>query len=268
MNKLPVALVTGGSRGIGRAISTELAQRGYAIAINYQSRDDEANQLCKQLQQAGHTAACFKADVSELSQVNQMCQAVGKRLGPIEVLINNAGITRDGLFIMMQQSSWDKVMDVNLDGVFNCCKAVSRLMCARKRGVIISIGSGSGLSPRSGQTNYSTSKSALIGMTRSLARETAAYGVRALVVAPGFTKTELADMVNSKAAESSLQMIPLGRWGQPEEIASVVGFMTSDDASYITGVTLVVDGGRASGEQEFGPLAAGIEINDTAGVQP
>ncbi len=256
MNKLPVALITGGSRGIGRAITIELARRGYAVAINYQARSAEADHFLAELHKAGHAAGIYQADVSDLQQVQTMCQKVTKELGPIEVLVNNAGVTRDGLFIMMQEKNWHRVMEVNLDGVFNCSKTVSRTMCARKRGVIINIGSGSGLSPRAGQTNYSTSKSALLGFTRSLARETAAYGVRALVVAPGFTRTELADMVDSTAIAESLRMIPLGRWGMPEEIASMVGYMVSDDAAYITGVTMVVDGGRAAGEQDFGPLAA------------
>ena len=255
-NEAPrVALITGGSRGIGRAVSLELAERGYAIAINYHCRSDEAIELRETLQKAGIRAEIYQADVADLAQVQRMCADVGKQLGPIEVLINNAGVTRDGLFVMMQEKGWQRVMDVNLNGVFHCCKTVARQMCSRKRGVIVNIGSGSGLSPRAGQTNYSATKSAVLGFTRSLAREVAPYGVRAVVVAPGFTKTELADMVDHNAVAESLRMIPMGRWGLPEEIASVVGYVVSDDASYITGVTLVVDGGRAASEQDFGPMA-------------
>ncbi len=256
MSRPRVALVTGGSRGIGREISRELAKRGFAIAINYQSRADDALELCEELRAYGIGCESYSADVADYDQVQTMCREVVSKFGSIDVLVNNAGVTRDGLFVMMQQRNWDRVMDVNLNGVFNCCKAVSRTMCARKRGVIINIGSGSGLSPRSGQTNYSATKSALIGFTRSLARETAAYGVRALVVAPGFTRTELADQVNPTAIAESVRMIPLGRWGMPEEIARVVGYMASDDAAYITGVTIVVDGGRAAAEQDFGPLVS------------
>ncbi|HBE69791.1 MAG TPA: beta-ketoacyl-ACP reductase [Planctomycetaceae bacterium] len=255
-NQTPVALVTGGSRGIGRATSLELARRGYSIAINYHSRSAEAETLRDELQSKGHDAECYRADVGDREQVNAMCRTIESKQGPTEVLVNNAGVTRDVLFMMMQARAWQDVMNTNLDGVYNCCKAVSRYMCARKRGVMINIGSGSGISPRVGQTNYSSSKSAIIGMTRSLARETAPYGVRALTVAPGFTRTELADMVDAKAIEHSLSMIPLARWGLPEEIAEVIGYMASNDAAYITGVTIVVDGGRASGEQEFGPFAA------------
>lgn len=250
-----VALVTGGSRGIGGAISHELAGRGHAIAINYHSRDTEAKKLCDELIAEGHKAETFRADVSDNAQVQEMCKNINKQLGPIDVLVNNAGVTRDSLFIMMKHADWQRVMDVNLNGVFNCSKMVSRYMCARKKGVIINIGSGSGLSPRKGQTNYSSTKSALIGFTRSLARETAEYGVRALVVAPGFTRTELADMIPAKAIDESLSMIPLGRWGLPEEVAKMVGYLCSDDAQSITGVTMVVDGGRAAAEQDFGPLA-------------
>ncbi len=259
MSRKAVALVTGGSRGIGRAISLELARRGYAVAINYQHRAEEADKVVAEIQALGGEAITCAADVADLGQVQAMCAAIQKNLGPIEVLVNNAGITRDSLFLVMQEKNWERVLDVNLNGVFNCSKAVMRAMCARKRGVIITIGSGSGLSPRAGQTNYSTTKSAVLGFTRSLAREAAPYGVRALVVAPGFTRTELADMVDSAAAAESLRMIPLGRWGLPEEIAAVVGYMTSEDASYITGVTIAVDGGRAGGEQDFGPMAAVAE---------
>ncbi len=254
MNQQKVALITGGSRGIGKAITQRLADLGYAVAINYCSREAEANELSETLASKGVIAQAFAADVADLAQVQEMCQKITKQLGPIDLLVNNAGVTRDGLFMMMPTQNWQRVLKVNLDGVFNCSKVVSRQMCARKRGVIISIGSGSGLSPRTGQVNYSSTKSALIGFTRSLARETATYGVRALVVAPGFTHTELAESVSSAAAAESQRMIPMGRWGKPEEIASVVGYLASDDASYITGITVVVDGGRAASEQDFGIL--------------
>lgn len=256
MSSKRVALVTGGARGIGRAISEELARRGYTVAINYQRRNADACELRTQLREMGHTAEVFEADVSDYKQAQDLCLKVTKELGPIDLLVNNAGVTRDGLLLMMKEDNWKRVMDVNLNGVFNCSKAVVRSMCSRKSGVIINIGSGSGISPRSGQTNYSTTKAGLIGFTRSLARETAPYGVRALVVAPGFTRTEMAEMVSPRAMEESQRMIPMGRWGKPEEIAAVVGFMSSEEASYITGTTIIVDGGRAAGEQDFGPWAA------------
>ena len=170
---LPVALITGGSRGIGKAITQELARRGYAVAINYHSRSEDAEALQEQLLASGCKAEIFATDVSDAAAVNQMCREIGQCLGPIEVLVNNAGVTRDSLFMMLPPKNWQQVMDVNLNGVFHCCKAVIRAMCARKRGVIINIGSGSGLSPRPGQTNYSATTSALLGFSRALAREAA-----------------------------------------------------------------------------------------------
>ena len=195
-------------------------------------------------------------DVSDYNATQSAVMKAQKEFGAIEALVNNAGITRDGMFMMMTEKGWSRVMEVNLDAVFNCCKAVSRTMVAKRRGVIINIGSGSGISPRAGQVNYSTTKAAVIGMTRSLARELAPHNVRALVVAPGFTRTEMADAVSPAAAAESLRLIPMGRWGEPEEIAKVIGYMCSDDAAYITGVTVVVDGGRAGHEQDYGIMSA------------
>ncbi len=250
----PVALVTGGSRGIGRAICLELARRGYFVVINYVSQEESARNVLAELTERGGEGAVIQADVSDFSAAQKCVMTISKEYGPVEALINNAGITRDCMFMMMTEKNWSRVMQVNLDAVFNCCKAVSRTMVARRKGVIINIGSGSGLSPRAGQVNYSSSKSAILGFTRSLARELANYNVRVLTVAPGFTQTEMADAVSPEAAKESLRLIPMGRWGKPQEIASVVGYMCSNDASYITGVTIVVDGGRAGAEQDFGLL--------------
>ncbi|MCC6509579.1 MAG: 3-oxoacyl-ACP reductase FabG [Pirellulaceae bacterium] len=253
-SKRPVALVTGGSRGIGRATSLELAQRGYFVVVNYVSHAESAESTLAEIMRRGGQGAIAQADVSDYDATQSCVQRIQKEHGPIKVLVNNAGITRDGMFMMMTEKSWTRVMQVNLDAVFNCCKAVSRTMVAKRQGVIINIGSGSGISPRAGQVNYSTSKSAVIGFTRSLARELAPHHVRALVVAPGFTRTEMADAVSPSAIAESLRLIPMGRWGQPEEIAKVIGFMASDDAGFITGTTVVVDGGRAGAEQDYGLL--------------
>ncbi len=251
-----VALVTGGSRGIGRATSLELARRGYFVLVNYVSDASAAEDTLAQIVAAGGHGALLHMDVSDYNATQSAILKAQKEFGPIEALVNNAGITRDGMFMLMTEKSWTRVMEVNLDAVFNCCKAVSRTMVAKRRGVIINIGSGSGISPRAGQVNYSTTKAAVIGMTRSLARELAPHNVRALIVAPGFTRTEMADAVSPAAAAESLRLIPMGRWGEPEEIAKVIGFMCSDDAAYITGVTVVVDGGRAGHEQDFGIMSA------------
>lgn len=251
-----IALVTGGSRGIGRATSIELAHRGYFVLINYVSDASAAEATLAEIVSAGGQGALLPCDVSDYNATQMAVMKAQKEFGPIEVLINNAGITRDGMFMMMTEKGWSRVMEVNLDAVFNCCKAVSRTMVGKRRGVIITIGSGSGISPRAGQVNYSTSKAAIIGMTRSLARELAPHNVRALIVAPGFTRTEMADAVSPQAAAESLRLIPMGRWGEPEEIAKVVGYMCSDDAAYITGITVVVDGGRAGHEQDYGIMSA------------
>ena len=253
-----VALVTGGSRGIGRATSIELARRGYFVLVNYVSDAQSAEATLAEIQSLGGQGALLQVDVSDYTATQTSIMKAQKEHGPIEALINNAGITRDGMFMMMTEKGWHRVMEVNLDAVFNCCKAVSRTMVAKRRGVIINIGSGSGISPRAGQVNYSTSKAAVIGMTRSLARELAPHNVRALVVAPGFTRTEMADAVSPAAAAESLRLIPMGRWGEPEEIATVIGYMCSDDAAYITGVTVVVDGGRAGHEQDHGIMSANL----------
>ena len=247
-----VALVTGGSRGIGRHVSLELAARGYFVAINFLRDRDSAESTLAEIQAAGGTGALFQADVTVPEQVQAMIKAIATSQRRIDLLVNNAGVTRDGVFMMMTADNWLKVLDTNMNSVFHCCKAVIRYMIAQKSGVIVNIGSGSGISPRMGQTNYSTTKSGIIGFTRSLAREVANNGVRVLTVAPGFTRTEMADSVSAATVAESLRMIPMGRWGMPQEIAKVVGFVASDDAAYLNAVTIIVDGGRAGAEQDFG----------------
>lgn len=251
-----VALVTGGSRGIGRATSIELARRGYFVVINFVSDCRSAESTLAEINSCGGEGALLQFDVSDYLATQSAILKAQKEHGPIEVLVNNAGITRDGLFMMMTEKGWSRVMEVNLDAVFNCSKAVSRSMVAKRRGVIVTVGSGSGISPRTGQVNYSTSKAAILGMNRSLARELAPHNVRAIIVAPGFTRTEMADAVSPHAIAESQRLIPMGRWGEPEEIAKVIGFMCSDDAAYLTGITVVVDGGRAGHEQDYGIMSA------------
>jgi 3-oxoacyl-[acyl-carrier protein] reductase len=246
-----VAVVTGGSRGIGRAIALELARRGDFVIINYVQGANQAAATIATIEAAGGRGRAIRADVARPEQVRDLFQTVFHDHGRVDVLVNNAGITRDEFFLMMKPASWDVVLNVNLHGVYYCCKAVSRAMCAAGQGVIINIGSGSGISPRLGQVNYGATKAALLGFTRSLARELAPKGVRALVVAPGFTRTEMSQVVPADSVETTLRLIPLGRWGLPEEIATVVDFMASDDAAQITGQTIVVDGGRTAGEQDF-----------------
>lgn len=247
-----VALVTGGGRGIGRAICLELAQRGNFVVVNCKSNTTEAENVLQEIRSIGGDGMVYQADVTDPKQVQTMFRTIQKQAAFVEVLVNNAGITRDSLMMRMTSSNWQQVVDTNLNAVYHCSKAASRTMAAKGRGVIVCIGSGSGLSPRAGQVNYSSTKSALLGFVRSLARELAPMGVRCLTVAPGFTKTEMAAAIPAQVVEESLRMIPMDRWGYPEEIASVVGFVTSANAKSITGITLVVDGGRAGMEQDFG----------------
>jgi 3-oxoacyl-[acyl-carrier protein] reductase len=247
-----VAVVTGASRGIGRAIALELARRGAFVIVNYQRNAQEAGKTLAAIEADGGRGTIRQADVSNAGQIQAMFQEILKEHKRVDILVNNAGITRDELFLTMRKESWQDLIETDLTAVFHCSKAVIRSMVAARRGVIINIGSGSALSPRPGQVNYSSAKSGLIGFSRSLAREVAHKGVRVLVVAPGFTETEMAGAVSREAMEYSLSMIPMGRWGRPEELASVVGFMASDDAAYIVGQTIIVDGGRAAGEQDFG----------------
>jgi 3-oxoacyl-[acyl-carrier protein] reductase len=247
-----VAVVTGGSRGLGRAIGLELARRGAFVVVNFQRNAKEAEKTLAAIEAAGGHGKIRQADVSKPDQVQAMFQEIFKEHKRVDILVNNAGISRDELFVPMRKESWEDLLNTNLHAVFHCCRAVVRNMCAARRGVIINIGSGSGISPRPGQVNYSSSKAGLLGFSKSLAREVAAKGVRVLVVAPGFTETEMSGIVSPQAMQYSLSMIPLGRWGRPEELAAVVGFMASDDAAYIVGQTIIVDGGRAAGEQEWG----------------
>jgi 3-oxoacyl-[acyl-carrier protein] reductase len=246
-----VALVTGGSRGLGRAISVELARQGAFVAVNYRRNEDEARKTLDLLQEVGGQGSLFQAEVSSADSVATMFASLLAAHKRIDILVNNAGITRDQPFVTMPGESWHDVLETDLHGIFLCSKAAFRPMCIARRGVIINIGSGSGISPRPGQVNYSSAKSALIGFTRSLAREAAPKGIRVILVAPGFIATDMSYALPSSVVEDSLRKIPLGRWGLPEEIALSVAHLVSDDAGFITGSTIIVDGGRAAAEQDF-----------------
>lgn len=246
-----IALVTGGSRGLGRAISVELAQKGAFVAVNYRRSGEEALRTLELIREAGSDGELFPADVRNGDAVNSMFDELLRERRRIDILINNAGVTRDQPYLMMKEEDWQSVLQTDLHSLFFCCKAALRPMCSARRGVIINIGSGSGISPRPGQVNYSSAKSALIGFSRSLAREAARYNVRILVVAPGFTATDMSQALPTNIIQDSFRKIPLGRWGLPEEVASVVGFLASNDADFISGQTFIVDGGRAAMEQDF-----------------
>jgi 3-oxoacyl-[acyl-carrier protein] reductase len=237
-----VALVTGGARGIGRAIALRLAEAGAKVAIV--DLTDTGADAARAIEQAtGQAAIFFKADVSNEADTKAAVAAVEQALGPVDILINNAGITRDGLLLVMDEGDWDAVLAVNLKGAFLMSKAVLRGMIKRRRGSIVSISSVVGRRGNSGQANYSAAKAGLIGLTKSLAREVASRNVRVNAVAPGYIETEMTAALPEAARKALIDSIPLGRIGTPETVAEAVAFLAGDSASFITGAVLAVDGG-------------------------
>ena len=236
-----VAIVTGASRGIGRAIALELASVGAKVAVNFASSSDAADELVAQIVSSGGEAIAIGADVSKAEQIDALVSTVMDKWGRVDVLVNNAGITRDTLLLRMKIEDWQAVIDTNLTGVFSCTRAVSKIMLKQKSGRIINIASVAGQMGNPGQANYSASKAGVIGFTKTVAKELSSRGITVNAVAPGFIET---DMTNDLKAEGILQFIPLGRYGQPEEVAGMVRFLAADPAAaYITGQTFNVDGG-------------------------
>ena len=240
-----VAVVTGGSRGIGRAIALELSQRGAAVVVNYHKSPEAAETLINEIQAAGGKAVSFQADVSDFSAAQTLIKFAIETFGDLHILVNNAGITKDGFIMMMSESDWDTVLDTNLKSTFNCSKAAIKHMMRKRYGRVINISSVSGQMGNPGQTNYSASKAGQIGFTKALAREIASRNVTVNAIAPGFVDTEILSGMSPETLEAALKMVPLGRKAQPEEIAYAVAFLASDQAAYITGQVLGVDGGMA-----------------------
>lgn len=238
-----VALVTGGSRGIGAAVARRLAAEGATVAINYAGRADAAAAVVAAIDAAGGTAAAFQADVSDATACAALVEGVVSRFGRIDVLVNNAGITRDGLLVRMSDDDWRAVIDTNLSGAFYLSRAVGKLMMKQRSGSIVNMASVVGMMGNAGQANYAAAKAGLIGLTKSVARELAGRGVRANAVAPGFIATDMTDALSETARGAATSSIAMGRLGTPEDIAATVAFLASDDAAYITGQVIAVDGG-------------------------
>ncbi|HAO33604.1 MAG TPA: 3-oxoacyl-ACP reductase family protein [Candidatus Competibacter sp.] len=245
-----IALVTGGSRGLGRAVALELARRGAWVAINYRSREHEARAALEQLQAEGGQGAVYQADVTDLKQVRRMFEAVFEQRRRLDILVNNAGVIRDAYFLLMSASDWRDVLEVDLNGVFHCSKEAVRIMAGRRCGVIVNIGSG--LIAQLGQVNHSAAKAGMVGFSRALAREVGPKGIRVMHVAPGFFKTEMSETLSRDSIEASYLLTPLERWGLPEELAALVAFLASDDARCFSGQSIAIDGGRGAVEAEFG----------------
>ena len=237
------ALVTGASRGIGLAIAIRLASEGAAVAINYAGNVKAAEEVKAVIEAAGGRAMLVQADVADSTAVDAMIKAVIEAFGQIDILVNNAGITRDGLLMRMKEEDWDAVINTNLKGIFHCTKAVSKLMMKKRYGRIVNMASVVGLIGNAGQSNYAAAKAGVIGFSKSMARELASRGITVNMVAPGFIDTDMTAVLPDKVREAMVADIPLGKIGTPENVADAVVFLVSDQASYITGQTINVDGG-------------------------
>lgn len=237
------ALVTGASRGIGRSVALQLAEEGYNVAVNYAGNKDKAEAVVEEIKDKGVEAFAIQADVANPDEVKDMIQEVVKQFGSLDVLVNNAGITRDNLLMRMKEQEWDDVINTNLKGVFNCIQKATRQMMKQRSGAIINLSSVVGAVGNPGQANYVATKAGVIGLTKTAARELASRNITVNAVAPGFIVSDMTDALNDDLKDQMKSQIPLGRFGEDTDIANTVAFLASDKAKYITGQTIHVNGG-------------------------
>ncbi|MGC2840913.1 3-oxoacyl-[acyl-carrier-protein] reductase [Bacillus velezensis] len=237
------AVVTGASRGIGRAIALDLAKNGCNVVVNYSGNEAKANEVVDEIKSLGRNAIAVKADVSNSEEVQNMMKEAVAAFASIDILVNNAGITKDNLLMRMKENEWDDVININLKGVFNCTKAVTRQMMKQRSGRIINVSSIVGVSGNPGQANYVAAKAGVIGLTKSSAKELASRNITVNAIAPGFISTDMTDKLSKEVQDEMLKQIPLARFGDPSDISSVVTFLASEGSRYMTGQTLHIDGG-------------------------